>query len=212
MVPNSGPSRGGAGRALSAQLRHPPPRSAMAGLRRFETSLKRLKCPKTGHCPRVRRMGQSTRYCLPGWYPYGRNGHMSSHSVIWADRGCVGLGRQPEGRNERESEAHCDPGCRRVRQSNAVRSCTTAIAPPAMVRRARATGRRAKASTRLGATSSGSHRCRWLSGIRSCTGPWLRAGRNSASRCPHSRIAVEGRHLGGRRLHPSPDAAKGQIG
>jgi hypothetical protein len=52
MVPNSGPSRGGAGRALSAQLRHPPPRSAMAGLRRLRPSLGNGR-PPDFHCKSV---------------------------------------------------------------------------------------------------------------------------------------------------------------
>ena len=42
----------------SAQLRYPPPRSAMSASRPIETSLKRLKCANTGHSPMTRPMGQ----------------------------------------------------------------------------------------------------------------------------------------------------------
>src|ERR1700733_7116140 len=44
--------------ALSAQRQRPRPRSAMSGQRRLETSLKRLKCAKSGHSARTQRTGQ----------------------------------------------------------------------------------------------------------------------------------------------------------
>ena len=45
-------------RSLSAQLRRPRPQSATSAIRRFETSLKRLKCAISGHCAMAWPMGQ----------------------------------------------------------------------------------------------------------------------------------------------------------
>ena len=96
--------------ALSAQRRRTRPRSAMSASRRFETSLKRLKCANSGHSSMAWRTGQIAPL-LPEDRPYERAGRATKRSS--ADGvGCAGSDPR---RSELRTQVNAKRGSARLR-------------------------------------------------------------------------------------------------